>query len=179
MKQKRSFGQFVRATLVGGVIFLVPVLVIAVLLRHGIKLAAKLAQPLLTHMPELIGGVVVADLVAATLLLLVADSLCRVLPLASELRLGIALNGLNFNISRLIGPAIGGVLVAWKGEGACFAVASMTYLVMMAALFMVRLPASVPFLFTSLKVAVAIALTLDVATQRWSAANVRAISSTR
>ena len=72
MQQKRSFGQFFRATLVGGVIFLVPVLVIAVLLRHGIKLAAKIAQPLLTHMPELIGGVVVADLVAATLLLLVA-----------------------------------------------------------------------------------------------------------
>lgn len=72
MKQKRSFGQFVRATLVGGVIFLVPVLLVVVLLRHGIKLAAKVAQPLLTHMPELIGGVIVADLVAATLLLLLA-----------------------------------------------------------------------------------------------------------
>ena len=72
MKQKRSFGQFVRATLVGGVLFLVPVLLIVVLLHHGIKFAAKVAQPLLTHMPQLIGGVVVADLVAATLLLLVA-----------------------------------------------------------------------------------------------------------
>ena len=72
MQQKRSFGQFFRATLVGGVIFLVPVLVIAVLLRHGIKLAAKIAQPLLTHMPDLIGGIVIADLVAATLLLLLA-----------------------------------------------------------------------------------------------------------
>ncbi|HPU15681.1 MAG TPA: hypothetical protein PK808_06335, partial [Polymorphobacter sp.] len=72
MKQWRSFGQFVRATLVGGVIFLVPVLVVAVLLRHGIKLAAKIAQPLLTHMPELIGGIIVADLVAATMLLMVA-----------------------------------------------------------------------------------------------------------
>ena len=72
MKQNRNFGQFVRATLVGGVIFLVPMLVIAVLLRHGIKLATTLAQPLLRTMPELYGGVVVADLVAATLLLLVA-----------------------------------------------------------------------------------------------------------
>jgi predicted MFS family arabinose efflux permease len=53
---------------------------------------------------------------------------------------GIALNGLNFNISRLVGPAIGGVLVAWAGEGACFAVASLTYVTMIAALFMVRLP---------------------------------------
>ena len=72
MKQKRSFGQFVRATLVGGVIFLVPVLVVAVLLHHGIKLATKLAQPLLKHMPDLIGGIIVADIVAASLLLLVA-----------------------------------------------------------------------------------------------------------
>ncbi|TFU01087.1 hypothetical protein EUV02_12290 [Polymorphobacter arshaanensis] len=72
MKKARSVAQFVRATLVGGVIFLVPVLVIAVLLRHGIKLATKLAAPLLKHMPDLIGGILVADLVAATLLLLLA-----------------------------------------------------------------------------------------------------------
>ena len=52
MQQKRSFGQFFRATLVGGVIFLVPVLVMALpgggiylaivgpVLRVGIVLAA-------------------------------------------------------------------------------------------------------------------------------------------
>ncbi|MGL4543682.1 MAG: hypothetical protein ACRCUI_14350 [Polymorphobacter sp.] len=72
MKRKRSFGQFLRATLVGGVIFLVPVLLIAVLLRHGIKLATAISQPLLKFMPELVGGIIVADLVAATLLLLLA-----------------------------------------------------------------------------------------------------------
>ena len=57
-----------------------------------------------------------------------------------DLANGIALNGLNFNISRLIGPAVGGVLVAWAGEGACFAVASVTYLGMITALLTVRLP---------------------------------------
>ncbi len=72
MTRKRSFGAFVRATLVGGVIFLVPLLLVVVLLRHGIKLAGKLAQPLMTHMPELFGGIIVADLVAASLLLLMA-----------------------------------------------------------------------------------------------------------
>lgn len=56
---------------------------------------------------------------------------------------GIALNGLNFNISRLIGPAIGGVLVAWAGEGTCFVVASVTCLGMITALLSVRLPAGV------------------------------------
>ena len=39
----------------------------------------------------------------------------------------ITMNGMSFNLSRLIGPAIGGAVVAAYGEGACFTLNVMTY----------------------------------------------------
>lgn len=66
-------GRFVRTTLVGGVIFLLPMLLIGVLLRHGLRLAERVAQPVMGLFPERIGDrVAVADVAAVAVLLAVA-----------------------------------------------------------------------------------------------------------
>ena len=46
----------------------------------------------------------------------------------------IALNSSMFNVARLIGPAIGGVLLARFGEGACFSVDAVSYFAVLLAL---------------------------------------------
>lgn len=54
----------------------------------------------------------------------------------------IALNSAAFNSSRLIGPAIAGVVVALSGEAVCFAVNSASYLASAGALMMMTLEPS-------------------------------------
>ena len=51
----------------------------------------------------------------------------------------IALNSSVFNIARLIGPAVAGVLIAATGEGWVFALNGLTYLSMLTALFLMRI----------------------------------------
>ncbi|MBS7791811.1 MFS transporter [Roseococcus sp. SDR] len=53
----------------------------------------------------------------------------------SDLVSAIALNGIGFNITRAIGPAIGGLTIAWFGMGAAFALNAACLMVMVAALF--------------------------------------------
>jgi len=53
----------------------------------------------------------------------------------------IALNGIGFNITRAIGPAIGGLTIAWFGMGAAFALNVFCLLVMVGALFLWKRPA--------------------------------------
>lgn len=57
----------------------------------------------------------------------------------------IALNSAAFNSSRLIGPAIAGIVVAVSGEAVCFAVNSLSYLASAAALMMMRIAPSAPY----------------------------------
>ncbi len=52
----------------------------------------------------------------------------------AELKGAVALNSLGFNISRSIGPALGGVLLASVGAAATYATDVMTYVVVVAAL---------------------------------------------
>ncbi len=59
----------------------------------------------------------------------------------------IALNASMFNLSRLIGPAIGGFVVAGFGAGVCFLIDSISYLAVIASLMAMRyrcVPSSVP-----------------------------------
>ncbi|HVT87248.1 MAG TPA: MFS transporter [Tepidisphaeraceae bacterium] len=51
----------------------------------------------------------------------------------------IALNSSMFNGARLVGPAIGGVMIASLGEGVCFAIDAVSYLAVLIALAMMRL----------------------------------------
>jgi MFS family permease len=59
---------------------------------------------------------------------------------ASELPSAIALNSALFNVARILGPSIGGILVASVGEQACFFANGASYLAVLAALVAMRLP---------------------------------------
>jgi len=51
----------------------------------------------------------------------------------------ISLNSSSFNLARLIGPAIAGVLIASFGEGICFLINSLSYIAVIAALFAMKM----------------------------------------
>jgi MFS family permease len=59
----------------------------------------------------------------------------------SDLGNAIALNSSIVNASRLIGPSIGGILIALVGEGICFLLNGLSYLAVIAGLLMMRLAA--------------------------------------
>jgi predicted MFS family arabinose efflux permease len=57
----------------------------------------------------------------------------------------IALNSTGFNVARVVGPAIGGLLVAAVGEGICFLINALSYLAVLWGLWLIHLdPAAVP-----------------------------------
>ena len=55
-----------------------------------------------------------------------------------ELPNAVALNASLFNASRVVGPAIAGVLIAAFGVGVCFAINAVTFLAVLVALLMMR-----------------------------------------
>jgi MFS family permease len=55
----------------------------------------------------------------------------------------IALNSSMVNAARLLGPSIGGILIALVGEGWCFAIDAASYLAVIASLLAMRIPAAV------------------------------------
>lgn len=56
----------------------------------------------------------------------------------------VALNSLQFNLSRAIGPALAGVLLARGGTGACFVVNVVSFMAVVAALVRIELPPPSP-----------------------------------
>jgi predicted MFS family arabinose efflux permease len=56
----------------------------------------------------------------------------------------VALNSLQFNLSRFIGPAIAGVLLATAGTGPCFLVNVLSFLAVIAALWRITVPGPAP-----------------------------------
>ena len=58
----------------------------------------------------------------------------------SDLPNAIALNSSMFNGSRLLGPAIGGALLAVAGEAWCFALDALSYVAVIVSLLMMRIP---------------------------------------
>ena len=57
-----------------------------------------------------------------------------------ELPNAIALNASLFNAGRVVGPAVGGVLIAAVGAGWCFAINSASFLAVLTALLLMRVP---------------------------------------
>jgi MFS family permease len=53
----------------------------------------------------------------------------------------IALNSMMFNMARLIGPSIAGVLIAITGEGMCFLINAISYIAVIASLLAMKMPA--------------------------------------
>ncbi len=52
----------------------------------------------------------------------------------AELSSAVAMNSAQFNLSRVVGPALGGIVVARWGESACFALNAVSFLFVLAAL---------------------------------------------
>jgi MFS family permease len=59
----------------------------------------------------------------------------------ADLPNAIALNSSMFNASRIIGPAIGGVIIAAVGEGWCFMIDAISYIAVIISLLLMQLPA--------------------------------------
>src|SRR5688500_16101009 len=57
-----------------------------------------------------------------------------------ELHEAIALNSSGFNLARIVGPAVGAVVISSLGLAWCFGVNALSYLTVLAGLFMLRLP---------------------------------------
>ena len=57
-----------------------------------------------------------------------------------DLSNAIALNSSMVNAARLIGPSIGGILIAMFGEGTCFLLNALSYIAVLMSLMMMRLP---------------------------------------
>jgi MFS family permease len=61
-----------------------------------------------------------------------------------DLRSAIALNSSGFNLARIVGPAVAALVIANMGIAWAFGLNAISYLAVLAGLFMVRLPAWVP-----------------------------------
>src|SRR5438067_12949564 len=62
----------------------------------------------------------------------------------SELPNAVALNSSLFNIARIVGPALAGLLIAAVGAGWCFAVNTVSFVAVLARLPSMRRPALQP-----------------------------------
>lgn len=61
-----------------------------------------------------------------------------------DLANGIALNSAAFNTARIAGPAIGGLLLGWAGEGVCFWLNALSFVAVIGGLAMMKLEPFVP-----------------------------------
>jgi len=61
-----------------------------------------------------------------------------------ELPNAVALNASLFNASRVVGPAVAGVVIAWVGVGACFLLNTISFLAVLAGLLLMRVEELVP-----------------------------------
>lgn len=57
-----------------------------------------------------------------------------------DLMNAVALNSATFNGARVLGPAIGAVALAWQGPGMAFLLNGLSYIAVIASLFMMKLP---------------------------------------
>jgi len=97
---ERALAEFVRTTLIGGVFFLVPMVLIILVVRHALGILRTVAQPLAELLPfKTVAGVGVATLVSALALLLI----CFAAGLVARTEPGRRLNQwLEWNLLRLV-----------------------------------------------------------------------------
>ena len=64
--------KLIRTTIIGGIIFLIPVAILVAVVGQGLKIAVAIAKPVAAVLPvNMIGGVAVAHVLAIVLLLLI------------------------------------------------------------------------------------------------------------
>ena len=56
----------------------------------------------------------------------------------ADLTNAIALNSSLFNLARIIGPAIAGIIMGWLGIGACFLINSISFAAVLISLFFIK-----------------------------------------
>jgi len=66
--------------------------------------------------------------------------LVKLVDAREDLPNAIALNSSMFNAARLVGPALGGLLIGWWGEGPVFVLNAVSFIAVLGALAMIRLP---------------------------------------
>jgi uncharacterized membrane protein len=67
----KALKEFLKATIVGGIVFLVPLILLILVMRHAMAFAGKIAGPIAALVPEhKIAGVAAATIIAAVVLLL-------------------------------------------------------------------------------------------------------------
>nr|WP_255607699.1 MFS transporter [Ancylobacter sp. Lp-2] len=105
----------------------------------------------------ILSGLVFADAASIAAILLVATargivisvnlparhSLIPELVPAHDLPNAVALNSLTINVTKIIGPAIAGLIIAWLGTGACFLLNGFSFIVVLWTLAAMQFP-SVP-----------------------------------
>lgn len=103
-------------------------------LALGILTLAKVVTPFQIMVVAVLGGIVTAFDVP------IRQSFVVEMVGHDDLHSAIALNSSAVNGARILGPAVGGVLVASFGEGWCFVLNAASYLAVIAALAAMRLP---------------------------------------
>jgi predicted MFS family arabinose efflux permease len=61
-----------------------------------------------------------------------------------DLQSAVSLNSAAFNSARMVGPPIAGMMIAWTGEGPCFALNAVSYLAVLLSLFAIRVQPALP-----------------------------------
>lgn len=81
----------------------------------------------------------IAGIIAAIDMPLRQSFVIRLVDNGEDLSNAISLNSSSFNLARLLGPAIAGVMIAAVGEGVCFLINAISYIAVIGALFAMRL----------------------------------------
>ena len=68
----KSFSEFLKATLIGGLLFLVPGVLIVIVLGKAMQLARRVTEPIYDALPDAVFGVGVATVVSVLVLVLIA-----------------------------------------------------------------------------------------------------------
>lgn len=103
-------------------------------LLAGLTLSGRITVGWILALAALLGTINALDMPVRQSL--VADLVPR-----SDLPSAIGLNSSAFNVARILGPSIAGIIVAAAGEGLCFLLNAASFLVVIACLLAIRIPA--------------------------------------
>ncbi len=118
--------------------------------RRSILIVANIAQGVLALVVALlwwsgslsVAMLIVSSILAGTITSISAPANQALIPSAAgedHLQNAIALNSFQYNIARVIGPAIGGLAIASIGAGACFLLNALSFLVMVVTLLSIQI----------------------------------------
>lgn len=116
----------------------------------------RITQTIFLLQALVLWGLTAAGMVTVPMLILLAavQGLCSAVEIPSrqsmiiqlvgreDLQPAIALNSSGFNLARVIGPAIGGIVIHQLGIGWCFGLNALSFVAVLWGLFLIKLPAA-------------------------------------